>query len=73
MSVFIAILLALGAGLLVGSRVHGARDARASYSASRARAAKGLGDWIRSTVSAGIAVAAAAILLFLVFSVLRQG
>ncbi|MEU4251373.1 hypothetical protein AB0F15_28565 [Amycolatopsis sp. NPDC026612] len=73
MSVFIAVLLALGAGLLVGSRVHSAREARASYSAYRARTAKGFGEMIRSAVSACLAVAGAVALLVILLNVLQQG
>ncbi len=72
MSVFIAVLLALGAGLLVGSRVHSAREARASYSAYRARTAKGFGEMIRSAVSAVLAVAGAVALLVILLNVLQQ-
>jgi hypothetical protein len=71
-SVFVAVLLALGAGLLVGSRVHGAREARANYSASRARAAKGFGEMIKSAVSALLAVAGAVVLLVILLNVLQQ-
>ncbi|WP_290059356.1 hypothetical protein [Amycolatopsis solani] len=72
MSVFIAVLLALGAGLVVGSRVHSAREARSNYSAYRARTAKGFGEMIRSTVSAGVAVVGALVLLFILLNVLQQ-
>ena len=72
MSVFVAVLLALGAGLLVGSRVHGAREARANYSAYRARTAKGFGEMIRSGFSALLAVAGAVALLFILLNVLQQ-
>ena len=71
MSVFIAVLLALGAGLLVGGRVHTAREARTNYSAYRSRTAKGFGVWIRSTVSAVLAVAGAIVLLVILFNVLQ--
>ncbi|UOX91755.1 AMP-binding protein [Amycolatopsis sp. FBCC-B4732] len=71
-SVFIAVLLALAAGLLVGSRVHSAREARANYSAYRARTAKGFGEMIRSAVSAVVAVAGALVLLFILLNVLQQ-
>lgn len=72
MSVFIAVLLALGAGLLVGARVHTAREARANYSAYRARTAKGFGEWIRSTVTAGVAVVGAVVLLVILLNVLQD-
>ncbi|MGW5721234.1 hypothetical protein ACWEVP_34005 [Amycolatopsis sp. NPDC003865] len=72
MSVLLAVLLALGAGLLVGSRVHSAREARANYSAYRARTAKGFGEMIRSGVSALVAVAGALVLLFILLNVLQQ-
>ncbi|WP_072479046.1 hypothetical protein [Amycolatopsis australiensis] len=72
MSVFLAVLLALGAGLFVGARVHTAREARANYSAYRARTAKGFGEWIRSTVSAAVAVAGAVVLLVILLNVLQQ-
>jgi hypothetical protein len=70
-SVFIAVLLALGAGLLVGGRVHHARESRANYAAYRARTAKGLGIWIRSTVNAGVAVVGAVVLLVILLNVLQ--
>ncbi|WP_328455828.1 MULTISPECIES: hypothetical protein [unclassified Amycolatopsis] len=72
MSVFIAVLLALGAGLLVGGRVHHAREARSNYSAYRARTAKGFGEMIRSIVGAGIAVVGAIALLVILLNVLQQ-
>ncbi|MFJ9786642.1 hypothetical protein ACIRSS_44225 [Amycolatopsis sp. NPDC101161] len=72
MSVFLAVLLALGAGLFVGGRVHSAREARANYSAYRARTAKGFGEMIRSGVSAVLAVAGALVLLFILLNVLQQ-
>ena len=72
MSVFITVLLALGAGMLVGGRVHTARTARANYSAYRARTAKGFGEWIKSTVSAALAVAGAIALLLVLLNVLQQ-
>ncbi|HEY3470907.1 MAG TPA: hypothetical protein VGL47_37625 [Amycolatopsis sp.] len=72
MSVFIAVLLALAAGLLVGSRVKTARDARVAYTSYRARTAKGFGEWIRSTVSATLAVAGAVVLLVILLNVLQQ-
>jgi hypothetical protein len=71
-SIFIAVLLALGAGLLVGGRVHNAREARSNYSAYRARTAKGFGEMIRSAVSALLAVAGALVLLFILLNVLQQ-
>ncbi|WIX99612.1 hypothetical protein QRX60_36995 [Amycolatopsis mongoliensis] len=72
MSVFLAVLLALAAGLLVGSRVHNAREARSNYSAYRARTAKGFGEMVRSTVSAAVAVVGALVLLFILLNVLQQ-
>jgi hypothetical protein len=71
-SVFIAVLLALGAGMLVGGRVHTAKEARATYSAYRSRTAKGFGDWIKSTVSAVLAVAGAIVLLVILLNALQQ-
>lgn len=70
MPVFVAILLALGAGLLVGSRVHGAREARASYTAYRTRTAKGFGTWIKSLVTAGVAILGTIVLLVLLVNAL---
>ncbi|MFJ1759316.1 hypothetical protein ACIOD2_03305 [Amycolatopsis sp. NPDC088138] len=72
MSVFIAVLLALGAGLLVGGRVHAAKEARSSYSAYRARTAKGFGEMIRTMVGAAIAVVGAVALLVILLNVLQQ-
>ncbi|MCR6482505.1 hypothetical protein M8542_06730 [Amycolatopsis sp. OK19-0408] len=72
MSVFLAVLLALGAGLFVGGRVHSAREARANYSAYRTRTAKGFGEMIRTAVSAVVAVAGALVLLFILLNVLQQ-
>ena len=72
MSVFIAVLLALGAGLLVGGRFHNAKEARANYSAYRARTAKGFGEMIRSAVSATVAVAGAIVLLVILLNVLQR-
>jgi hypothetical protein len=71
-SVFIVVLLALGAGLLVGSRVHGAREARANYAAYRARTAKGFGEMVRTAVSATLAVAGAIALLVILLNVLQR-
>jgi hypothetical protein len=71
-SVFIAVLLALGAGLLVGGRVHAAKEARSSYSAYKSRTAKGFGEWIRSMVTAGIAVVGTIVLLVILLNVLQQ-
>jgi hypothetical protein len=68
--VVIAILLALAAGLFVGSRVHTAREARATYSSYRARTAKGFGEMIRSAVNAILAIAGAAALIAIVLSAL---
>ena len=71
--IVVAILLALGAGLLVGSRVHTAREARSTYSSYRARTAKGFGEWIRSTFNAVLAVAGAAVLLMVILSAVPHG
>jgi membrane protein required for beta-lactamase induction len=71
-SVFIAVLLALGAGLLVGTRVHIAKEARSNYTAYKSRTAKGFGVWIRSMVTAVVAVAGAVVLLVILLNVLQQ-
>jgi len=49
-----------------------AREARANYSAYRARTAKGFGEMIRSGFSALLAVAGAVALLFILLNVLQQ-
>lgn len=72
MSVFVAVLLALGAGLLVGGRVHNAREARANYASYRSRTAKGFGEMIRSAVSAAVAVVGAVVLLVIVLNALQS-
>ncbi|MEV6872420.1 hypothetical protein [Amycolatopsis sp. NPDC051128] len=73
MSVFMAVLLALGAGLIVGARVHSAKEARANYAAYRSRTAKGFGLWIRSMVTAVVAVAGTIVLLVILLNALQQG
>jgi hypothetical protein len=66
-SVTVAILLVLAAGLFVGSRVNSARVAHALSTSYRSRAAKSFIVWVRSTVVAVLAVAG---LLFLLFVLL---
>lgn len=60
-----AILIALGAGLFVGSRFEGAHDAHQRFSSYRVRTNASLGTWFKSTIVAGIAVVALIFLLYL--------
>lgn len=63
----IAILIALGAGLFVGSCFEGAHDAHQRFSNYRVRTNASLGAWLKRTIVAGISVVA---LIFLVYQLL---
>ena len=54
----IAILIALGTGLFVGSRFEGAHDARQRFSSNRVRTNASLGAWLKRTIVVGISVVA---------------
>ena len=54
----IAILIALGTGLFVGSRFEGAHDARQRFSSNRVRTTASLGAWLKRTIVVGISVVA---------------
>lgn len=71
MSVMVAILITLAAGLYVGARIHVAREARSTYTAYRARTAKGFTEWIRSTITAAFGVAATIALVLVLLAALR--
>lgn len=64
MSSLIAILLVLGAGLWVGSKVNSAHEAHAHFTSYRHRTVKGLGEWMRHIVTAVLSIAALALLLY---------
>lgn len=61
---FITILLALAAGLLVGSWVNSAREAHAHFTNYRHRTATGLISWIRHTGLAILGVAGLLVALY---------
>jgi hypothetical protein len=62
-----AILIALGAGLYVGSRFEGAHDAHQRFSSYRVRTNASLGTWFKSTIVAWIGLVALILLLYLLF------
>jgi uncharacterized membrane protein len=57
-------LIALGAGLFVGSRFEGAHDTHQRFSSYRVRTNASLGAWIKRTIMAGISVVALILLLY---------
>jgi cytochrome c oxidase assembly factor CtaG len=61
----IAILIALGTGLFVGSRFEGAHDAHQRFSRYRVQTNASLGTWLKKAVIALIAAIALIILLYL--------
>ncbi len=63
----IAILIALSAGLFVGSRFEGAHDAHQRFSSYRVRANASLGAWLKRTIVAGLSAVA---LIFLLYQLL---
>lgn len=66
MSAIIALLIVLGAGLFIGSRLQSAREAHALFSSYRARAALGLGSWLRHTAVVTLSVIGLLVLLYLI-------
>jgi hypothetical protein len=60
----IGILIALGAGLFVGSRIEGAHDAHKRFSSYRLRTNASLGDWLKRMIVVGISVVALALLVY---------
>jgi hypothetical protein len=63
----IAILIALGAGLFVGSRFEGAHDAHQRFSGYRVRTNASLGVWLKNAIVAIIGAFALILLLDLLF------
>jgi hypothetical protein len=72
LSVTLAILLVLGAGLFVGGRVQNARTAHALFTSYRSRAAKSFAAWVRSTVVAILSVVGMLVLLFILQFLLHR-
>lgn len=60
----IAILLAVGAGLLVGSRMTTAHDAHARYSRYRTETNSSLGTWLKSVVTATASIVVVILLIY---------
>jgi hypothetical protein len=67
MSSFVVLLLVLGAGLLVGSRLNSASEAHTYFSMSRGRVAKSFSLWMRQLVRAVIGVFGLVVLLWIMF------
>jgi hypothetical protein len=63
-SPLVAILLVLGAGLLVGSQVNSAHEAHAHFTSYRHRTVRGLGEWVRHIFTAVLSLGALALLLY---------
>jgi hypothetical protein len=64
MSPLIAILLVLGVGLWVGSRVNSAHEAHAYFTNVRHRTVRGLGEWVRHAFTAVLSLGVLALLLY---------
>ena len=60
----IIILLGVGAGLLVGSRVTAAHDAHERFSRYRNESSSSRGTWLKSAVTAAITVTIVILLLY---------
>ena len=60
----IAILIALGAGLFVGSLFEGVHDAHQRFSSYRLRTNASLGAWLKRMIVACISVVALILLLY---------
>lgn len=59
----IVILLALAAGLFVGSHFEIAHDAHQHYSSYRARTSASFGAWIKNTIVVGVTIVVVILLL----------
>ena len=59
----ILILIALGAGLFIGSRFEGAHDAHQRFSSYRTRTNKSLAEWLKGTTVTTISVVVLVLLL----------
>jgi len=55
--IVIAILLAVGAGLLIGTRVTTAHDAHVRFSRYRTETNESFGAWFKSVVTAVVSIA----------------
>jgi hypothetical protein len=67
----IAILIALGTGLFVGSRLEGAHDAHQRFSSYRVRTNASLGTWLKKAITAIIGTFALILLLYLLLFLFR--
>jgi hypothetical protein len=64
---FIVILLAMGTGLLIGSRVMAAHDAHVRFSKHRTATNSDFGAWFKSAVGATVSIAAVVLLIYAIY------
>jgi hypothetical protein len=65
MSAFV-IMIALGAGLLIGSRFESAHNAHERFNSYRVRTNASLSTWLKSTIGVGLEVAALVLVLYVI-------